>query len=73
VQDVLAEMRSRGRDPCMISGDLNAEKRELGVVEELTVAGCAEWSEGPACITANTKRPRGIDHVWLSPEMQARL
>ncbi len=57
----------------MIGSDFNAERHELGVFEELTRAGWADWSEEPTCITANAERRRRIDRVWLCPEMQVRL
>ncbi len=72
VRETFQELRSFGRGPCLIGGAINAEQKELSTVEELGRAGWAEGSE-PTCVTANTKRPRRIDQVWVSPEMQARL
>ncbi len=57
----------------MIGGDLKVERHEIGIAEELARAGWAHWGEEPTCITANTMRPRRIDQVWLSPEMQVKL
>jgi hypothetical protein len=57
----------------LIGGDFNAEQHELGIVVVLGRAGWADWGSEATCITANTKRPRRIDQVWVSPEMQARL
>jgi hypothetical protein len=67
------EFRSLGRGSCLLGGDLSAEQHELGILSELGRAGWADWGWEPTCITANSKVPRRIDQVWVSPEMQARL
>ncbi len=42
-------------------------------MEELGRAERADWGSGPTRVTANAKRPRRIDQVWVSLEMQAGL
>ena len=57
----------------MTGGDFNAEQQELSTVEELGRARWADWGVEPTCITANAKRPRCIDQVWVSPEINAEV
>jgi hypothetical protein len=69
----VGEFRALGRGSCVLGGDLNAEQHELGILSELGRAGWADWGSEPTCVTANSKVPRRIDQVWVSPELQARL
>jgi hypothetical protein len=73
MRETVEEFRSLGRGSCLVGGDFNAEQRELGALSELGREGWADWGSEPTCVTANSKWPRRIDQVWISPEMQARL
>ena len=69
----VGEFRAFVRGSCVRGGDLNAKQHELGILSELGRAGKADWGSEHTCVIANSKVPRRIDRVWVSPELQARL